>query len=135
LERLAKLAAPPVAIDLLVGETWEEFACASVAMLVARIEGTEVEVAALKDNAQYELWTGGGADVRVLSPAEAGALWQRQVEFADRGGGTSPDETPLALKITVPPSAVTGMLAELKKHDPACAVQAHAGNGIILVRF
>lgn len=135
LERLVKLAAPPTAIDLLMGGGWGEVAAGSAAMLVARLEGTEVEVAALKDNAQYELWTGGGGDVRVLLPAEADALWQRQVEFSDRGAGPSPDESPLALKITVPPSAVTAMLSELNKHDPACAIQAHAGNGIILVRF
>ena len=135
LERLVKLAALPMAIDLLIGEAWGEGAGASVATLVVRIEGTEVEVAALKEGCQYELWTGGGGEVRVLSPVEADALWQRQVEFPDRGADDSPDESPMVLKITVPPSAVTGMLAELKKADPACAIQAHAGNGIILVRF
>jgi glycolate dehydrogenase FAD-binding subunit len=135
LERLVKLAAPPTAIDLIVGEAWDDIAAGGAATVVARIEGTEVEVTALKDNVQYELWTGGGGDVRVLSPADADALWQRQVEFSDRGAGPSPDESPLALKITVPSSAVTAMLSELEKHDPACAVQAHAGNGIILVRF
>ena len=119
LERLVKLAAPPVAIDLLVGggvgrSRW----LAPRRRWSLRLEGTEVEVVALKDNVQYELWTGGGGDVRVLSPAEADALWQRQVEFSDRGAGASPDESPLVLKITVPPSAVTAMLSELKTHDP-----------------
>ncbi len=135
LERLVKLAAPPVVIDLLVGEAWDDVAEASVATLVVRIEGTDVDVAALKEGCQYELWTGGGADVRVLSPAETVALWQAQVDFADRGAGSSSDDSPLVLKMTVPPSAVTAMLAELKKADPARAIQAHAGNGIILVRF
>jgi glycolate oxidase FAD binding subunit len=149
LERLVKLAALPTAIDLLVGRAWGDIAGgssearpestdgndAAVATLIVRMEGTEVEVAALKDNAQYELWTGGGGDVRVLSPAEAKALWHRQVEFADRGAGASPDKAPLLLKMTVPPSAVTEMLSELQKHDPACTIQAHAGNGIIFVRF
>jgi glycolate oxidase FAD binding subunit len=135
LERLVNLAAPPMAIDLLVGGAWGDVAGTSVATLVAHIEGTDVEVAALKEGCQYELWTGGGGDVRVLSSAEGDALWQRQVEFPDRGACDSPDESPMVLKITVPPSAVTGMSAELKKADPACAIQAHAGNGIILVRF
>jgi glycolate dehydrogenase FAD-binding subunit len=138
LQRLIQLAAPPVAIDLLVGGAWGDIAGGSpesIATLVVRVEGTAVEVAALRDNVQYELWTGGGSDVGVIPPAAADALWQRQLEFADRGAGPSRDEAALALKICVPPSGVTAMLAAVRKDVPDCTIQAHAGNGIIIARF
>jgi glycolate oxidase FAD binding subunit len=145
LQRLVQLPAPPVAIDLLVGEAWQETtggtsgarsqSPAIVATLVIRVEGTEVEVAALAENVQYELWTGGGGEVRVLSHAEADAIWLRQLEFADRGAGASPDEAVLVLKIAVPPSAVTAMLAAVQSSVPICTIQAHAGNGIIIARI
>jgi glycolate dehydrogenase FAD-binding subunit len=145
LQRLVHLAAPPVAIDLLVGGSWGDIAGGSpearrqppepVATIVVRVEGTAVEVAAVRENVQYELWTGGAGDVRVLPPAEANALWHRQVEFADRGAGISPDEAVLVLKVSLPPSGVTAMLAAVRSHDPTCTIQAHAGNGIIVARF
>jgi glycolate oxidase FAD binding subunit len=145
LRRLIQLAAPPAAIDLLVGEAWRESTGRSsdadpqspaiVATLVVRAEGTEAEVAALAENVQYELWTGGGGEVRLLSSAEADAIWLRQVEFADRGAGAAPDEAVLVLKIAVPPSAVTAMLAAVQNCVPSCTIQAHAGNGIIIARI
>jgi glycolate oxidase FAD binding subunit len=145
LQRLVHLAAPPVAIDLLLGAAWGDIAGGSpdacpqpsdsVGTLIVRVDGTAVEVAALREQVQYELWTGGGGDVRVLPPADADALWHRQVEFADRGAGTSPDEAALVLRVTVPPSGLTAMLAAVRTHDPACTIQAHAGNGIIVARF
>jgi glycolate oxidase FAD binding subunit len=147
LQRLGQLVAPPMAIDLLVGKAWDDGGAVGTAltggangsetgaMLVVRVEGTGVEVAALRDNVQYELWTGGGGDVRVLSPAEAEALWLRQIEFADHGAGDSADDAALVLKIAVPPRAVTAMLAAVRSHDPACTIQVHAGNGIIVARF
>jgi glycolate dehydrogenase FAD-binding subunit len=145
LERLVHLAAPPMAIDLLVGSSWGDIAGGSPearpqspdanCTLVVRVEGSEVEVAALKDNVQYEMWTGGGGDVRILSPSEADALWLRQVEFADRGAGANSDDAALVLKIAVPPSAVTATLAAVQGHVPTCTIQAQAGNGIIVARF
>jgi glycolate oxidase FAD binding subunit len=134
LGRLVNLSAPAVAIDLLVGEAWGEVGSGICATLVLRVEGTEVEVAALRDNVQYELWTGGGGDVRLLSAAEADALWTRQVEFADRGAGAAVDEVALVLKIAVPPSAVTGMIAAVQSACPGVTIQAHAGDGIIVAR-
>jgi glycolate oxidase FAD binding subunit len=144
LSRLVNLPAPPVAIDLLIGAAWgldgtirnpkSEIRNPGAA-LVIRVEGTEPEVASLAEQTQYELWSGGGSDVRRLPPDEADALWSRQVEFSDRGAGDEDDGAPLVVKIAVPPSAVTQMSAELVAFDPDCTIQAHAGNGIIVGRF
>jgi len=151
--RLINLPAPPVAIDLLIGPTWgldSEIRNPSAALAV-RVEGTEAEIASLAEQTQYELWSGGGADVRRLDSKDADALWSRQVEFSDRPAWTSLSETrdrvsekrghaeddgsPLVAKIAVPPSAVTQTVAQLVAFDPNCVIQAHAGNGIVFARF
>jgi glycolate oxidase FAD binding subunit len=160
LGRLIQLPAPPIAVDLLIGEAWqlESPICSPQSeirncngLLVIRLEGTELEVAALAEQAQYELWSGGAADVRRLDAKEADSLWSCQVEFSDRPTWTSLSETqdrvsekrghvaddgaPLVVKIAVPPGAVTQTVAELVSFDPGCTIQAHAGNGIVLARF
>jgi glycolate oxidase FAD binding subunit len=140
LSRLVHLPAPPMAIDLLVGAAWHAEALAAVdslplATLAIRVEGNEAEVAALAEKVQYELWTGGGGDVRVFEPAEAERLWSHQVEFADRGATEAGDDATLVLKVGVPPSALTAIVAELRSIDATCAIQAHAGSGVLVVRF
>ncbi len=151
LSRLAMLEAPPVAIDLLVGEAWGDAVGGSPAALpqapaglspeavhcrlVVRVEGTEIEVAWLADRVRDELGAAGGAEVRQLTNEEAGELWKRQVEFSDRGAGTDEDKSPLVILIAVPPSSVVGMTTKIMAVDPACSVQAHAANGVIVARF
>ena len=41
----------------------------------------------------------------------------------------------MVMKIAVPPSAVTEMIRGLLAIDANCSIQAHAGNGIVIVRF
>ena len=140
LSRLVQLPAPPVAIDLLVGSAWSREALPNgnglrIATLAVRVEGTEAETAALAESVQYELWSGGGADVRVLEPAEAATLWSHQVEFSARGATAMSDSATLVLKIAVPPSALTTVVSELRTFDPACTIQAHAASGVLVVRF
>ncbi len=133
LSRLVNLPAPPVAVDLLVGSAWE--LDNSSAMLSVLVEGTAAEVNWLADAVQYEFWNGGGANVHRLAPADADALWINQVEFADRGPTAAPDNSPLALKVAVPPRAVVSVIGQLRTADPDCTIQAHAASGIIYVRF
>ena len=42
---------------------------------------------------------------------------------------------PLTVKLNVRPSAVTRIMELCRQLDPACSLAAHAGNGIVLVRF
>lgn len=144
LDRLAHLPASPVAIDYLLGPNWQIPTATSnqqaeirpdTPRIVVRVEGTEAETDWLAERVQYEMWQGGGMSVARLTPADAHALWSRQVEFSDRGAGESPDKSPLVAKIAVPPSAITKAIAELIEFDPNCTIQAHAGNGIIVARF
>lgn len=134
LERLAMLELPPVAIDLLVGAAWEEKSV-NRNRLVVRVEGTREEVDWLVERAQSELGESKCNEVRCIPESEANDLWGRQIEFSDRGAGSGSDKSPLVLQASVPPSAVTGMIARLIAFDEGCAIQAHAANGIIVARF
>jgi glycolate oxidase FAD binding subunit len=146
LARLAKLAAPPAAIDLVIGSEWPIPASfsrpkpivghgAESVYLIVRTEGTELEATWLADQILRDVSQAGAISACKLGPGEADALWREQIEFADRGPNGVGDKSPLVLKLAVPPSAVTRMIAELLAFDPQCEVQAHVGNGIILARF
>ncbi len=137
--RLAMLEAPPVAIDLLTGETWNSAIRNPKSeirnRLSVRLEGTEAEVGWLADRVQTELRAARGANVHRLTKDESDTLWDRQVEFSDRGAGSSDDNSPIVVQIAVPPSAVVGTIAKLIAIDADCTIQAHAASGIIVARF
>lgn len=133
LSRVAMLDAPPVAIDLLVGRGWMDGANAQ-SQIAVRIEGTRQEVAWLVREIEREFATAGCSASHVLDELQAGELWTRQVEFADRGLAEG-DRSPMVLKISVPSSEVTGIVRQLLEADPNCSIQAHAANGIVIARF
>jgi glycolate oxidase FAD binding subunit len=132
LDRLAMLETPPMAIDLLVGSGWTE-ASAKIQIAV-RLEGTQQEVKWLTSEVEREFAAAGCSASHALNESQAAELWKRQVEFADRGVADV-DKSPMVLKISVPASAVTGIVGQLLEADPNCGIQAHAGNGIIVARF
>jgi FAD/FMN-containing dehydrogenase len=144
LDRLAKLASPPVAIDYLLGPNWrvptttrsrQAEIGAKTPHLVVRAEGTQAETDWLSDQVQIELQQGGGMNVALLTAPDAAALWKQQNEFSDRGAGDKSDDSPLVIKVAVPPSAVTQVVSQLLSFDSDCSIQAHAANGIIMARF
>jgi glycolate oxidase FAD binding subunit len=144
LDRLASLEASPTAIDYLLGPGWSVPTTTRSSQaeigpqtphLVVRVEGTQAETDWLADLVQREFQRAGGMSVCRLTSADAAALWSRQVEFADRGSGDVIDNSPLAVKIAVPPSAVTKLVSQLLAFDAECSIQAHAASGIILARF
>lgn len=134
LDALANLEATPAAIDLLVGKGWGSKAAVH-SKIAVRLEGSESEIAWLSERVQDSTGAAGGSEVGPLSTAQADELWSRQIEFSDRGAGESDDGSPMVLKISVPPSAVTNVIGKLLAADENCAIQAHAGNGIIFARF
>jgi glycolate oxidase FAD binding subunit len=156
LERFVHLPAPPAAIDYVAGPEWtipsslrnqQSEMRNNGPHLVIRVEGSTAEVEYLTDQVQYELWQGGGLHVAKLASSDADALWSQQTEFpawqslSETRNGVSerrdhiPDISPLVIKIAVPPSAVTKMIAALYAHDANCTVHAHAASGIITARF
>jgi glycolate oxidase FAD binding subunit len=134
LRRLAILEAPPVAIDLLVGEAWKD-ATNGATSIVARMEGTQIEVDWLADRVRTEFRAADVTTIDRLSAETANSLWERQLEFADRGAGAIEDKSPLVLQIAVPPSEAARVVAKIMAVDADCSIQAHAATGIIVARF
>ena len=140
LARLVDLPAMPTAIDLLVGSawhgsTWLMTTNEAASVLVVRVEGTDTEVDWLGDEVAATLAIGGGEKARVLKQVADDELLAAGVGFPDRGVGEAGDDSPLVVKIAVPPSAVVEMVAQIRAFDPHCTIMAHAGNGIIIARF
>jgi glycolate oxidase FAD binding subunit len=135
LAALVTSKATPTAIELLAGPAWrEETALAGLErsspdplFLVVDLEGTgpEVEYQIGQLSAEWrELGVGTGQVV-----GESAALWQRLIEFSAAGG------SPLTLKANVTPSGTTAMIEAARQIDPECSIQAHAGNGILIIKL
>jgi glycolate oxidase FAD binding subunit len=134
LNRIAMLETPPVAIDLLIGDGWATESTVRN-QVVVRLEGTEQETTWLAEQVERTLTAAGCTAAHALPRAQSELLWSRQIEFSDRGFGEVDDDSPMVLKIAVPPSAVSETIRGLLAVDSNCAIQAHAGNGIVTARF
>jgi glycolate oxidase FAD binding subunit len=125
----------PTAIELLAGPVWErEPSLAALAsptanplFLVVALEGSAAEVETMTHQLLAEWRSHGVQQPLVLGPA--GDLWKRLVEFPAEG------DSPLVLKFSVVPSGTTAIVAAVRQLDPACSLQAHAGNGSVIARF
>jgi glycolate oxidase FAD binding subunit len=134
LNRIAMLETPPVSIDVLIGEGWTAESPIRY-QVVIRLEGTKQETAWLTNAVETAFAAAGCVAAHTLSKSQADALWNRQIEFSDRGPSDTDDGSPMVMKIVVPPSTLMEMIRGLLEIDANCAVQAHAGNGIVIARF
>ena len=126
----------PVAIELLAGPAWDQEptlqTLAAEALpqryyIVAGLEGTAAEVAWMTSQLHRE-WR----ELGITAPTTIGNaldLQSKLVEFPATG------DSPLVLKASVAPSGVTAMVEALRRVDPSCSIQSHAGNGIVICRF
>ncbi len=125
----------PTAIELLAGPQWrDEAALAGLApgsaerlFLVVGLEGTGAEVEYMAAQLSVE-WQELGVDAPQVI-GESAALWQRLIEFSAAG------DAPLVLKASVTPSGTTAMIEVARQLDPECSIQAHAGNGIVIIKL
>jgi FAD/FMN-containing dehydrogenase len=125
----------PTAIELLAGPEWDadealaglQRPVASPLLVVIGFEGTAAEV-------EYSIrqllaeWRALEIE-EPLIVCETTALWRRLIEFSAAG------QSPLVLKASVVPSGLTTMIEAARELDPACSLQAHAGNGIALAKL
>jgi glycolate oxidase FAD binding subunit len=148
----------PSAIELLAGPTWNEDAALGPWLrqrpfrLVVGLEGTAPEVEWMTRELQTE-WqsqgiphttvveeetplpskggAGGGSRVEEQKSVDSSvaALWNRLTQFTAQPG------SPLVVQASVLPSAVTRFVALARSLDAECDIQAHAGSGIVNVRF
>jgi glycolate oxidase FAD binding subunit len=135
LATLVHSEATPVAIELLAGPYWNDLPALRAVertspggpLVVVGLEGTAPEVEYMTRQLGSELDAMGLAPPVIVG--ESAALWQSLIEFS--AAGTSP----LVLKAGVVPSGVTALVAAARGLDPDCSVQAHAGNGVVLIKL
>jgi glycolate oxidase FAD binding subunit len=127
----------PVAIELLAGPEWDNpvldlgdgGSLGEDLALAVGFEGTRVEVDWQVRRLRQEWRELGIAKTAKFENSEADAIWRRLAEFP----ASTP--SPLVLQASVRPSAVTRFVAQVRELDSAASLQAHAGNGVVLVRF
>jgi glycolate oxidase FAD binding subunit len=125
----------PTVIELLAGPIWDddptlqslERPSAAPLYLVVGLEGTALEVEYMVRQLTDE-WRALGVAVPLVV-GEGASLWQRLVEFSAAG------QSPLVVKANVTPSGTTSVIDASRALDVQCSIQAHAGNGAIIIKF
>ncbi len=138
LAKMMSSQASLAALELLTGDEWKKDdavgALASKmgsqgALVVVGVEGTEPEVEWMHPQVTRELRDGGATNVRTLAQKASDGFWKQLVEFPAIG------ESPLVVKATMVSSQVTKFLAACEQLETDCSCLAHAGNGVVYVRF
>src|SRR5205085_4352629 len=125
----------PAAIELLIGDSWRlepaslSAAAGSAGHLVVGLEGTRAEVDWMVDRLASEWQSHGVSGAQAHRGENATDLWKKLRDFAAVG------QSPLVIKASVLPSKMTEVVSKVLSIDPSAAIQAHAGTGIVLVRF
>jgi glycolate oxidase FAD binding subunit len=125
----------PTAIELLVGPAWHNEPTlaalrresTSALYLVVGLEGTGPEIEYMV-KALSDAWREMDIDAPLVV-GETAALWHKLTEFAATG------ESPLDLKANVVPSGTLAVIEAARHIDPDASIQAHAGNGIVIIKM
>jgi glycolate oxidase FAD binding subunit len=123
----------PVAVELLAGYPPGAAAqdgpltgltpAPGTARLIVAFEGSRSEVDWMVGRLEEEWRQEGVSPLMTVGQSEAGPMWDWLSEF------------PAHVQINAPPGATTDMVARVLRLDPAAAIQAHAGNGVIRLRL
>jgi len=122
----------PSAVELLAGPTWRDEPlvgpyCRPACLAIA-FEGSQVEVDWMLGQLQAE-WRAVGVDsVTTCVGSQCEPLWTRLTEFP--ANSVSIGEAWM-VEARALPSRTVACLEKLLSVDPACSIQAHAGNGVI----
>ena len=126
----------PVAIELLGGPAWNQdppwqelgFPQGDGLLLAVALEGTNAEVDWMVPELESE-WRALGVSKSIgLRSGDTQPLMHSLAEFPAR-------ESPLVVKVNVVPSHTTRVVAAAREIDESCSFQAHAGSGVVIVRF
>lgn len=134
LERLARSTTTPSAIEFVYGGAWDggplgDANDRSCGRVIAVVEGTDPEVEWMESTLRNEWREEGLPTVQAIEGEEGDAIWRRLVEFSHG------DPCELALRIVVLPSGTANVVEAVRRLDGAASLQAHAGNGVVWVRF
>lgn len=114
----------PTAIEYIAGPAWE-----NRGQLIVGVEGTTEEVPWMCGTLADEWRSLGIANTHALHAENATTLWRQLRDFpTDR-------QAPLVIEASVRPSAVCSFIATVQEIDKNASILAHAGSGIVIVRF
>lgn len=114
----------PAAVEFVCGPAWD-----STGRLIVGLEGSEPEVDWMARTLSQEWQALGAPASQIFERESAQALWRQLQEFAaDRN-------SPMVIKATMKPSAVCSFVALARGIDAKASIQAHAGTGVVVVRF
>lgn len=126
--RLMHSAVRPVSVDWL-GNGWDADTSPDPELaggggrVLAGFEGSGTEVQWMVDSACREWKDSSARDVRVLDATDTARMWQWITEL------------PAHLQASVLPSRVGTLIRRLTEIDPACAIVAYAGDGVVRIRL
>lgn len=126
----------PTAVELLCGPAWSDLVRSGpkgIAQLLVGLEGTNVEVAWMIDRLRSEWQDQQIGQTIEIKAADTAAVWDRLTDFP-----SSPpegDSKGIVLKATVMPSSVVRFIQQVLNIDRQASIQAHAGNGVVLIRL
>ena len=124
LSALITSSVTPVAIEMVTGPAWN-----TTGKLIIGLEGTDAEVSWMIETLTAEWSALGIAERQLLEDEAAKSLWSQLREFPTNR------DAPLVLKASLRPSGVCAFIATIRQIDPVASILAHAGNGIVVVRF
>ena len=130
----------PAAIELLVGPAWQDDIellpplDSGVGRLVVGYEGMPAEVDWMIADLDAQWRRSSGGPATTISGDQSARLWDRLTEFPAGGSGADAAGSVVA-QISVLPGAMVDLIRLLLQLDPDCSIQAHAGDGVVRVRF
>lgn len=122
----------PSIVEWIGGPAWhhiEPIAKAKADWIIVGLEGTSVEVDWMTDQLVGEWRSLGVGTTETWTEAQAAQLDAQLVEFPARS------DAALTIKASVTPSGTTPMIQAARHVDPNCSILAHAGNGVVIIRF
>ena len=137
LSQLVHTATVPAAVELLVGAAWEgdstlgAVSPSAIGRLVAAFEGDRADVDWMVSRLADDWRSDGGSPTEVVHRKQVEAQWKRLTEFA----GESVSASALVVQINTLPGNLTDCVRLVLEIDPECSLQAHAGDGVVVVRF
>ncbi len=138
LAALVTSAVRPAAIEIVAGPAWNDLLASpgkpGVGWLLVGLDGSEEQVTWMTDQLHAEWLAQNANGSETIEPPRVTEIWRRLVDFSV-AAAAGIAASPLVVKANLRPSAVIDFVRLALEIDGAASIQAHAGSGIVIVRF